>query len=61
MEVVEAVNKANAGLLVDALHWDEDNRGTDALKQIPETLVVYIQLCDAPRLDNPTADQHGAI
>ena len=57
LEVVEAVNKANAGLLVDALHWDRSNRSTDALKRIPETLVNYIQLCDAPRLDNPTTDQ----
>ena len=57
LEVVEAVNKANAGLLVDALHWDRSNRSTDALKRIPETLVNYIQLCDAPRLDNPNTDQ----
>ncbi len=57
LEIMRAVNKSNAGLLVDALHWDRSDRNTEALKQIPESLVNYIQLCDAPRLINPTTEQ----
>src|SRR6056300_136600 len=57
LEIMRAVNKSNSGILVDALHWDRSDRNNEALKQIPESLVNYIQLCDAPRLINPTTEQ----
>jgi sugar phosphate isomerase/epimerase len=57
LEIMRAVNKSNAGLLVDALHWDRSDRNSEALNQIPESLVNYIQLCDAPRLIKPTTEQ----
>ena len=57
LEIVNAVNSSNAGLLVDALHWDRSDRSIDVLKHIPDSLVNYIQLCDARRLVNPTTDQ----
>jgi sugar phosphate isomerase/epimerase len=57
LQIVRAVNKSNSGILVDALHWDRSDRDSEALKQIPESLVNYIQLCDAPRLTNPTVNQ----
>jgi sugar phosphate isomerase/epimerase len=57
LEIVQAVNTAKTGLLVDALHWDRSDQSIHSLKQIPESLVNYIQLCDAPSLSNPTIDQ----
>ena len=57
LEILRAVNKRNAGLLVDALHWDRSDRSIHSLTQIPEYLVNYIQLCDAPRLESPTTGQ----
>ena len=57
LEIVQSVNTANAGLLVDALHWARSDQSIHSLKQIPESLVNYIQLCDAPSLSNPTIDQ----
>ena len=57
LQIVRAVNKINSGILVDALHWDRSDRNSEVLKQIPESLVNYIQLCDAPRLINPTTEQ----
>ena len=57
LEIVQAVNTANAGVLVDALHWDRSDRSIHSLKQVPESLVNYIQVCDAPRLLEPTTDQ----
>ena len=57
LEILNAVNSSNAGLLVDALHWDRSDGSIDALKHIPDSLVNYIQLCDARRLVNPTTDQ----
>jgi len=57
LEIIRAVNKSNSGILVDALHWDRSDRKIEVLKQIPESLVNYIQLCDAPRLMNPTTEQ----
>lgn len=57
LEIVQSVNTPNAGLLVDALHWARSDQSIHSLKQIPESLVNYIQLCDAPRLSDPTIDQ----
>lgn len=57
LEILNAVNSSNAGLLVDALHWDRSDGSIDALKHIPDSLINYIQLCDARRLVNPTTDQ----
>ena len=57
LEIVNAVNASNSGLLVDAIHWDRSDRSIDSLKQIPDSLVNYIQLCDARRPVNPTTDQ----
>jgi len=57
LEILRAVNKSNAGLLVDALHWERSDRSIHSLTQIPYYLVNYIQLCDAPRLESPTTEQ----
>ena len=57
LEIVRAVDKENAGLLVDVLHWERSNRDIDCLRQIPESLVNYIQVCDVPRMDDLTTDQ----
>ena len=57
LEIVRAVDKENAGLLVDALHWERSNRDIGCLIQIPESFVNYIQLCDAPRMDDLTTEQ----
>ena len=57
IEIVEAVNLQNSGVLVDALHWDRSDRSTTDLRRIPESKINYIQLCDAKRIENPSVEQ----
>ena len=46
--IVEKVGKANAGLLVDALHFDRSGSATDDIGKIPAGRLHYWQLCDGP-------------
>ena len=47
-EIVAAVGQANAGLLVDALHYARSDSHLEQLAQLPAEWLNYVQLCDAP-------------
>lgn len=46
--IVEKVGKANAGVLVDALHFDRSGSSTGDIAKIPVGRLHYWQLCDGP-------------
>lgn len=47
LRVVEAAGKANAGVLVDALHWARSGSTLADVAAIPAHRLHYAQLCDA--------------
>jgi sugar phosphate isomerase/epimerase len=47
-EIVAEVDQANAGLLVDALHFDRSQSSIADLAHVPTRWLHYWQLCDAP-------------
>jgi sugar phosphate isomerase/epimerase len=46
--IVEKVGKANAGVLVDALHFDRSGSSIADIAKIPAGRLHYWQLCDGP-------------
>lgn len=46
--IVEQVGKANAGVLVDALHFDRSGSSIADIAEIPPDQLHYWQLCDGP-------------
>jgi sugar phosphate isomerase/epimerase len=49
LRVVEAAGTpANAGILVDALHFDRSATTLDDIRALPRQLLHYAQICDAP-------------
>jgi len=46
--IVERVGKPNAGVLVDALHFDRSGSSIDDLAKLPAGRLHYWQLCDGP-------------
>lgn len=54
--VVEAVDRANAGLLVDALHFFRSGSTLDQVTSLPPEWFRFVQLCDAPAEVPPTAE-----
>jgi sugar phosphate isomerase/epimerase len=57
IEVTSAVNCSNAAILVDALHYDRSESSLDDLRSIDPSRINYIQVCDAPHIENPTLEQ----
>ena len=57
IEVTSAVNFSNAAILVDALHFDRSDCSLDDLRLIDPNRINYIQVCDAPHIENPTLEQ----
>lgn len=51
--VVRAVNRPNAGILVDTLHFDRARDSVEALRKLPPEWFHFAQVCDAPA-DIPT-------
>jgi len=47
--VLEAVNRPNAGILVDTLHFDRSRSSLEELKNLPREWFHFVHLCDAPR------------
>jgi sugar phosphate isomerase/epimerase len=56
MRVIEQVNHPNAGILVDALHFDRSESLIADIADIPERRLHYWQLCDAPA-ERPTTTE----
>ena len=49
LRIINAAGRpANAGILVDALHFDRSNTTLDDIRAIPRELLHYAQICDAP-------------
>ncbi|RDJ98403.1 sugar phosphate isomerase/epimerase family protein [Paraburkholderia lacunae] len=46
--ILNAAGKANAGLLIDPLHFDRAGSSTDELRALPREYFRYLQFCDAP-------------
>jgi sugar phosphate isomerase/epimerase len=46
--VVRAVDRPNAGILVDMLHFDRSNSSRDLLKVLPGRWFRFAHVCDAP-------------
>jgi sugar phosphate isomerase/epimerase len=46
--ILKAAGKANAGLLVDPLHFDRAGSSTNELRAMPREYFRYLQFCDAP-------------
>lgn len=46
--IVRAVNRANAGLLLDSIHFDRGGSDAAEIGQVPAAWLRYAQLCDVP-------------
>jgi sugar phosphate isomerase/epimerase len=46
--VLDAADRDNSGLLIDALHFDRGQNRLDELEDLPRSRLNYMQLCDAP-------------
>jgi len=54
--VLEAVNRPNAGILVDTLHFDRSRCSLEDLKNLPREWFHFVHLCDA-RGEIPTTKE----
>ncbi len=48
LQIVQAANRPNSGILVDALHFARSGSTLDDIRAIPRHLLHYAQICDAP-------------
>jgi sugar phosphate isomerase/epimerase len=55
-QVVAQAGQPNAGILVDALHFDRSNSSTAELARVPVGRLHYWQICDAPA-ERPTTTE----
>jgi sugar phosphate isomerase/epimerase len=55
--VVEAADRPNAGILVDALHFYRSGSSLDDVAALPAEWFRFVQLCDAPVAVPPTDDE----
>jgi sugar phosphate isomerase/epimerase len=55
--IVEKVGNANAGVLVDALHFDRSGSSIGGIAEIPAGRLHYWQLCDGPAERPATTDE----
>ncbi len=54
--VLHAVDRPNARILVDTLHFDRSNSSIADLRQLPPEWFRYAQVCDAPK-EKPTTNE----
>lgn len=47
-ELLRKVNRKNAGVLIDAIHFDRAGSSVDDIALLPEGSIHYLHLCDAP-------------
>ena len=48
LAAVAAINRPNAGVLIDAIHFDRSNSLVDDIERVPLSQLHYAQICDAP-------------
>lgn len=56
LHIVEQADRANGGILVDALHFDRSDSRFEDLQRIPAQWLNYAQICDGPALRPNTRD-----
>jgi sugar phosphate isomerase/epimerase len=56
VDIVAGVNRPNAGILVDALHFFRSGSSPDQLAPLPREWFHFVQLCDAPAVAPPTVE-----
>lgn len=49
IEVVRRVGHPNIGLIFDTMHAGRTGFAPESIREVPEGLIQYIQLCDVPR------------
>ena len=54
--VVKAVGRANAGVLIDSLHFFRSGSSPADLSPLPRSWFRFVQLCDAPAEAPPTVE-----
>ena len=55
-QVVRAVNRPNAGILVDMLHFGRSDSSLDELERLPREWFRFAHVCDAAKEVPPTLD-----
>ncbi len=48
LKIVQAANRPNGGILIDALHFARSGSTLDDIRAIPRHMLHYAQICDAP-------------
>jgi sugar phosphate isomerase/epimerase len=56
VKVVQAVNRPNAGILVDMLHMCRSRSSLDDLAKLPREWLRFAHVCDAPKEVPPTIE-----
>lgn len=56
-KIIDAVGCDNAGILIDAIHFQRSNTTLAQIASLDPSLINYAQLCDAPSIANPTSEQ----
>jgi sugar phosphate isomerase/epimerase len=54
--VLNTVNRSNAGILIDMLHFFRSNSSHAALKALPREWFHFVHLCDGPKTIDPGID-----
>lgn len=57
VRIVTAADQPNARILVDALHFGRSASTVDEVRALSRARLGYAQICDAPRIENPTPEQ----
>lgn len=57
IEVVQAAGRPNAGVLIDALHFDRSNSQVADITKVPTGSLHYWQICDAPAEHPKTTEE----
>ncbi len=55
--ILREVDRPNAGILVDALHFDRSRSSLDQLAELPAEWFNFVHLCDAPHPIPDTLDE----
>ena len=56
VRLIEAVDRPNAGIMIDTLHFSRSNCEPEDLKRIDPRLFRFMQICDAPAVSPTTRE-----
>jgi len=57
VRIVAASGRANAGVLIDTLHFSRSRVTLEELDQVPRGLLHYLQICDGAFVEAPTVEE----